>query len=99
MITNRDVTFDERGVWDWTNKDPKNIELTLNFDGEDKDINFQLVPAIEGSYTELTGCPHHHRQLPARLQDYVITYDNASLIKKLLILLSLQIVIQLFMKM
>lgn len=39
VIVSRDMTSDERGVSDLINENPKNAELTLNFDKEEKHVD------------------------------------------------------------
>ena len=43
-------------IWDWSIENFKIVEATLNYQ-EEANIDVQLSPAVQGSQTELTGCP------------------------------------------
>ena len=67
MIVSRDVTFDERGIGNWSTGDLETVEVTLNYQQEEDnyDIQSSLVP--QGPQIEITGHPQRQRQMPARL--------------------------------
>ena len=72
----RDVTFDERGIWNWSIGDLETAEVTLNYQQEENNYDIKLSSVAQDPQTELTGHPRLQRQMPARLQNYVITLDD-----------------------
>ena len=40
----RDVTFDERGVWDWSIENLETAEVTLNYQQEED--NYDIQPSV-----------------------------------------------------
>ena len=43
VIMSRDVTFDERGVWDWSTENPKIVEVALNY--QQNEDNYYIQPS------------------------------------------------------
>ena len=81
------MTFDERDVWDWFIENPKIEEVTLNYQQNEDNYYIQPSSVTQDPQTGLTECPQRQRQMPTRLQDYIIMVDDVFLTKILLILL------------
>ena len=71
IIISRDVKFDEQGTWDWSTKSQKETKvIPESYEEEDR----QADPAPDEP--ESSRRPQRRRQLPARLEDYVVSNDN-----------------------
>ena len=75
------MTFVKRGAWDWFIGDLKTAEVTLNYQEEEVNLDFQPSLVAQGSQIELIGSLQYQRQMLTHLQDYVITPDNTFLKK------------------
>ncbi|KAI4357505.1 hypothetical protein L6164_001448 [Bauhinia variegata] len=70
VIISRDVTFNEEGIWDWSsNAQEEPVVISESY--EEENTQADLV-----SQAETSSRPQRHRQLLARLGDYVIGTDN-----------------------
>nr|KYP48195.1 Retrovirus-related Pol polyprotein from transposon TNT 1-94 [Cajanus cajan] len=71
VIISRNVTFNEKGMWDWSPKSQKEIMvISNNYEYSEGQPN--LVVDESKSFNK----PRRHHQLPARLEDYVMGNDN-----------------------
>ena len=67
MVVSKDVTFDEKGVWDWSGEEKNPLVVLVvgesNLD-EDQEVQSTLV--------ETSTRPQRQRRLPTHLEDYVV---------------------------
>ena len=61
VIVSRDVTFDKRGVWDWSTGDFEVVEVILNYQQEKDNYDIQSSPVAQSPQTELIRCPQRQR--------------------------------------
>lgn len=72
MIISRDVTFDKKGMWDWSSKSQQEPVMIADNHEEDDERLSDPTPDGPESYRR----PWRNPQLPARLQDCVMFNDN-----------------------
>lgn len=72
MIISRDVTFDKKGMWDWSSKSQQEpVMIADNHEEDDERLSDPTPDEPESSKR-----PRRNPQLPARLQDCVMFNDN-----------------------
>jgi len=74
VIINRDVTFDEGGMWNWSSKSQKEPIVPSN-DYEEEVENVYTTPD-DPDEPETSNRAQRKRRLPTRLQDCVLGTDN-----------------------
>lgn len=81
VIINCDSTFDEKGIWDWSDKGKKHMSVELNDEEQVKDqkvqkINELILPVTSPTQEKSSSHPQHQRVLSTCLHDYVLSDNN-----------------------
>ncbi|XP_072076479.1 uncharacterized protein [Arachis hypogaea] len=71
VIISRDVTFDEKDLWDWNTKTKKQLTIIPNTCDEVEEMQPDTTEQPKSSRR-----PQRERRLPARLADYEVGNDN-----------------------